>query len=75
MAVILSALVTARMPHGGGVAAMLDLDPAARAAAHEDLAAAVGSAYVLPAVLLTLSFVIAARALRPEPARAPAARV
>ncbi|MEU4620925.1 DHA2 family efflux MFS transporter permease subunit [Actinoplanes sp. NPDC023801] len=66
VAVTISALVSLRMPEpGGGVAGMLDLDPAARAALRPDLAVAVGAVYLLPVVLLAASCVIACRSLRP----------
>jgi EmrB/QacA subfamily drug resistance transporter len=65
VAVTISALVSLRMPEpGGGVAGMLELDPAARAALRPELAAAVGGVYLLPVVLLAASWVIARRSLR-----------
>jgi MFS family permease len=80
VAVTVSALVTARMAGAGGavetagaagvdaadggVAGMLALDPAARAALRPELATAVGGAYLLPVALLTLSFLLALRAGR-----------
>jgi MFS family permease len=66
VAVAVSALVTMRLPDpgpGGGVAAMLDLDPATRVALRPELAAAVGAVYLLPVVLLATSWLIAFRSL------------
>ncbi|WP_203794828.1 DHA2 family efflux MFS transporter permease subunit, partial [Actinoplanes derwentensis] len=65
VAVSLSLLVTARAPEAGGVGGMLTLDPAARQALRPELAAAVGGAYLIPALLLATSLLIAYRALRP----------
>ena len=69
VAVTVSVLVAARMPGDGGVARMLAMGPAARAALRPELAAAVGGAYLLPAVLLGLSFLVAARSLPRETGR------
>ncbi|GAA1609967.1 DHA2 family efflux MFS transporter permease subunit [Actinoplanes couchii] len=65
VAVSLSLLVSARAPEAGGVGGMLALEPAAREALRPELAAAVGAAYVIPALLLAASTLIAFRALRP----------
>ena len=65
VAVTLSVAVAARVPDG--VAGMLALDPAGRAGAQPELAAAVGTAYLIPVILLVLSFLIAFRKLRPDP--------
>lgn len=72
VATAVTLLVSARVPeltaHGGGVAGMLALEPAARTSLVPQLAAAVGGAYAVTAVLMALSAVAAVRGLRPSPA-------
>ncbi|MEU4832865.1 DHA2 family efflux MFS transporter permease subunit [Streptosporangium sp. NPDC023615] len=69
VATVLTVLVSARVPElaatgDGGLAAMLALDPAARAALGTRLAGAVGAGYAVAAVLVALGAVAAAVGLR-----------
>lgn len=66
VATALTLLVTARVPalDGGGIAAMLALSAGRRAVLGPDLAAGVGSTYLVGLALLTLSLLAAAIGLR-----------
>ncbi|GAA4944889.1 MDR family MFS transporter [Actinoplanes utahensis] len=65
VAITLSMAVSARLPDG--VAGMLALGPEARAALRPELATAVGTAYLIPMILLVLSCLIAFRRPRAVP--------
>lgn len=73
-------LVTARVPDlppvgdGGALAAMVALDPDRRAELAADLAAAVGPAYLVPAVLVLVAFATALVAMPRRDARAVRSR-
>lgn len=68
MTLLVSAPFPGLTADGGGVAGMLALEPEARTSLVPQLAAAVGGAYAVAAVLMALSAVAAVRGLRPSPA-------